>query len=545
MPPLGYRRTTPSAAGESDAPQVVQDGRAARGTLRSLALLVDRLATRADGQDSARDPAAASVVRDALRQYTGRIRESSMQCRIVDGQFVLAGDAVDRGLTRDDPLLGTLLFRCVALGIGSITVRQGAAPAELLTLATFLARSRSGEPTTTVSNTPTSMSTVAEPQPRELLRSWSVLVTPEHAPGGHLRPTSVGAEPVVPRGTTAGAGDTSLEDDARAPMPAIARLAAAHDDAMATRAVDILVEMIDQAEFRGHARTLEQITTAAIVQLHEVGTGAGRLALERLLRRLQHRGSLDLLARRLPSAYDRRGLLELLSRAGETAVDILVRQLMEVDDAAARRAYFDSIVQLDIAGPTLFDLVRDTRWYVVRNAVALLGEMGVEQADVVLLPLLQHDDDRIRIAAARALVRLGTAKALQGLHQAIDDRHAEVRRLAAVSYALTPGTAGMVRPPAARLAMALEKETDEDVALEMLASLGKLGSADAMQRLLRIALPQPQMGEGGEPMREAWLRIAALEALVKARGNAVRPQVEALLHDADPEVAQAALRLRG
>lgn len=238
-------------------------------------------------------------------------------------------------------------------------------------------------------------------------------------------------------------------------------------------------------------------------------------------------------------------LLELLARAGETAVDILVKQLLQAEDGAARRVYFDSIVQLDIAGPMLFDLVRDSRWFVVRNAVALLGEMGVEQADLAMLPLLQHADDRIRVAAARSLVRLGTVKALQGLHAAIDDASAEVRRIAAVSYGLTPGTSGMVRPPAVRLAMALEKETDEDVALEMVASLGKLGGADAVQRLFRLAMPQQPAGDTGEASREAWLRIAALEALVKARGSAIMPHVETLTNDADPEVAQAALRLRG
>jgi hypothetical protein len=93
--------------------------------------------------------------------------------------------------------------------------------------------------------------------------------------------------------------------------------------------------------------------------------------------------------------------------------------------------------------------------------------------------------------------------------------------------------------------MALEKEIDEDVALEMLASLGKLGSADAVQRLLRIAMPQQsQAGETAERPRESWLRIAALEALVRARGNAVMPYVDTLATDADPNVAQAAYRLR-
>jgi len=327
---------------------------------------------------------------------------------------------------------------------------------------------------------------------------------------------------------------------------AFARFSNAHDDLTANRAVDVLLEVLDTAEFRGDARVLEGVAVATVTHLHTVSAGPGRLAVERVLRRLQHRSSLELLASRVPYLPDRTMLLELLSRAGETAVDILVNRLMNADDAASRRAYFDSIVALDLGGTLLFELLRDSRWYIVRNAVALLGEMGVEQADTSMLPLLQHDDARIRIATARALVRLGTAKALHGLHAGVDDPNPEVRRMAAVSYGLTPSAAGGVRPPAARLALALEKETDEDVALEMLAALGKLGSSDAIQRLLRVTMAaQSQAGEAPDKPREAWLRIAALEALVKARGNAVMPHVEQLLNDPDPEVAQAAFRLRG
>ena len=476
-------------------------------------------------------------MRDALRQFTARVREAPLQCRIHDQQFVLDWESVDRGLTRDDPLLGTLLFRCLSLGVGGITVRQGAAPAELLTLATLLARRRTVEDTLAMNDTPTSMSAVAEQQPRELLRSWSVLVTPADHPGGHRLTTP----PDGARGVSAGASSMPSDVDAgvstealQGAGPTLVRLAAATDDLACSRVVDALVPIIDLAEFRGDARLLEQVAVAAARQAHVVAGGGGRLALERVIRRLQHRSSLELLAGRLPYVENRTLLLELLARAGETAVDILVKQLMQADDGAARRVYFDSIVQLDIAGPTLFDLVRDSRWFVVRNAVALLGEMGIEQADLAMLPLLQHADERIRTAAARSLVRLGTAKALQGLHAAIDDTSAEVRRIAAVSYGLTSGTGPVVRPPALRLAMALEKETNEDVALEMLASLGKLGSADAVQRLLRLAMPQQQAGDTGEAPREAWLRIAALEALVKARGSAVMPHVQALMNDADP-----------
>lgn len=565
MPPLGYRRSTPSStlAVDSGMHRAVPDGRAARGTLRALALLVDRMATLGLGQGREPDPERMASVRDALRQLTARIREAAMLCRVMEGQFVLAGDPVDRGLTRDDPLLGTLLQRCLTLGVGSITVRQGAAPSELLTLAQLLtqslatsgaasanaasgdsARGDSFSPPPSRSDTPTTLSSIsADPAPRELLRSWSVLVTPADTSHGSTTERSAMAAEAVASPTASG---EAAEHGTSPTAIALSRLAGAHADDTAMRAADAIVALLDDLEFRGEAQGIEGIARAVMAHGHQVGAGPGRLATERILRRLQHRRTLELLASRVPHSPDRLVLLELLARAGEIAVDVLVRQLMSAEDTQSRRAYFDSIVSLDLGGTMLFDLLRDSRWFVVRNAVALLGEMGVQSADMAMLPLLSHEDDRIRIAVARALIRLGTAKAIAGLHNAIDDRHAEVRRIAAVSYGLSNSVSGGVRPPAARLAAAFEQETDEDAALEMLAALGKLGSSDAIQRLLRIAVP-PQNTEAGEKTvpREAWLRIAAIEALFKARGNAVLPAIEMLVNDQDAEVAAAAQRLRG
>ncbi len=520
------------------------DGRAARGAVRALALLVDRIVTL--GMAGAGDALERAAVRDALRSLAARIREGAMLCRIVDGQFVLAGEPVDPGLTRDDPLLASLLQRGIALGIGGITVRQGAAPGELFTLASMLASSpRSREAPPFSSDTPTTMSSItgtgggsglagAESASRELLRSWSVLVTPADVASEYRLETP--AEGIAAINATLPEGMTSS-----VAATALTRLTAAHGDDAANHAVDQLVQVLDDAEYRGDAHVVEGIARACVAQVHAVGTGGTRLALERLLRRLQHRRTLELIGERLPHVPDRLILLELFARAGEIAVEILVNQLMRVQDAPARRAYFDSIVSLDLGATLLFELVRDPRWYVVRNAVALLGEMGVEYADTAMLPLVTHEDDRIRIAVARALIRLGSAKALAGLHGLIDDRNAEVRRIAAASYGLTSSASGSVRPPAARLAMALERETDEDVALEMLASLGRLGSADAVQRLLRIALPpqQPQDGSERPAPRESYLRVAAIESLLRARGQAVVPALESLRNDPDPDVAAA------
>ncbi len=508
-----------------------------RTVARALALLVDRLTLLGPSLDALREPGPVqNAVREALRQLTARSRDSALLCRVMGGQLVLDGVPLDGRVTADDPLLGSLLPRLIAQGIGGITVRQGASPGELLTLARLLARSPRdvAAAEATASDTPTTMHALLEldEAPRELLRSWSVLVTPAPRSPSAARDAMSSLEPMDGTGTLAGT---------------LTRLAASRTDAATASAVTQLLEVLAEAHRRGDGVVIEHIARACMTHLYAVGGQGGRIALETAFRHLLQRGPLDLLVQRLPHAADRRPLLQLLARGGDVTVDALVHHLMTAQEPQARRAYFDSIIAMDLGSTALFDALRDARWFVVRNAAALLGEMGVEQADVAMLPLLTHTDDRIRIATARALLRLGTIKALHGLHGVVEDPNGEVRRISAAAYGLAGSAHGGMRPPAARLAMALERETDEDVALEMLASLGKLGSADAIQRLLRIAQPQSTQTSDlveRQPPRESWMRIAALEALVRARGHAMIPAIEGLINDADPEVAEAAGKLR-
>lgn len=463
--------------------------------LRALALLVSRL----DGPDD-----GSVAVRDALRQLMARSRESALLLRLEGDDLLLAGAPVLAETVGGDPRVEALRQRLAARGVGSITVREGAAPGELLTLARWI----------------TGSAPDASHGAREQLRTWSVLVEAAASAAGDLATSPV--------------------------AHALSRFVAARSDTTAVPAVATLMDVLDDAEARGDAAAVEGVAQACMAQLRVVGGGGGRLAIESLLRRLMRPGMLQLLAIRLPASQDSGSLLQLFARSGDTGVECLLAQLLIAEDSVARRAYFDAIVAMDVGASLLYDTLRDPRWFVVRNAAALLGEMGIEQADVELLPLLEHADDRIRIAAARALIRLRTPVALTGLHRTIDDSNAEVRRLAASAYGIAGTLRGRSRPAAGPLSAALDREGDDDVALEMLAALGRLGSSHAVQRLLRIALPASSERVPGErvPPRDPWVRIAAMEALVQARGHAMLPAIEALMGDADAEVAAAASRLR-
>jgi len=521
---MGLIGATTRGAAERRTPdtgiaRAVGDTRGAEAIARALMTLVERLESTGDAAS-----AADTGLRDALRQLAARSRDSALLCRIVDDVLVLEGGYAAPREGAADAVHDGLRTRLVRIGAASLTIRDGASPGELLTLAMMLASSTNAAMASVPSQTPTTVHVFGDvvDAPQELLRTWSVLVMPVQQPKASTSPVTVSGQ-------------------------ALTKLAHARTDDAVTSAVATLMVALEDAIRRGDAMTVESIARGTMAHLQTTGSGGGRLALEAAIRHLLQPQALALLALRLPMSTERGALLQLMSRAGDLAVETLTNRLLQSDEPIARRAYFDGIVAMDVGSPLLFELLHDPRWYVVRNAAALLGEMRVDHSDDALVPLLRHTDDRIRIAAARSLSRVRTPKALRALHAAIDDAHPEVRRISASAFGLATTATGSMRPPAARLSLALEREQHEDVALEMLAALGRLGSADAVQRLLRIAMAAPleaSTGERNGDARDAWQRIAALEALVRARGHAMTSLIENLMTDADREVAAAAKRLR-
>src|SRR5205085_11948174 len=100
------------------------------------------------------------------------------------------------------------------------------------------------------------------------------------------------------------------------------------------------------------------------------------------------------------------------------------------------RHVFINILQLSQAGiPTIVNMLGDTRWFVMRNAADLLGEMRVKSAESALLPLLQHTDERVRKSAANALINLGTTTGFRAVCEMFQAESPRTRAHAAMALA--------------------------------------------------------------------------------------------------------------
>lgn len=252
------------------------------------------------------------------------------------------------------------------------------------------------------------------------------------------------------------------------------------------------------------------------------------------VRRLAKPTILRAVASVLPRRKERlEEFVAVLARAGDEGAEALIEQLTAAQTLPERRLYFDALVRLQAGQHTLIHMLGDPRWYVARNAAELLGELNAADADGPLSELLTHNDDRVRRAAAHALGKLGTRQAVVALRRALKDSSAHVRALAAGGLAIRKG-----QRSAGTLVRALETEADPDVQMAILAALGRVANAEAVQRLIQAAEPA-----GGLFRRKASAyRIAAVQGLGEARTPAALTALKGLSTDKDKEVREAATR---
>ena len=301
-----------------------------------------------------------------------------------------------------------------------------------------------------------------------------------------------------------------------------------------TRLLDDLVTLVDVASREGKTELVADTIYAAVVG-EEARTDAGqKRAYTMALRRLNKTVLLRMVASLLPRLREKHDhYIAVLGRMGEDGADALIEQLTAAQSLSDRRMYFDALVKLKAGVPALIHMLGDARWYVARNAADLLGEMQTPEADLPLAELLRHDDERVRRAAASALAKVGTNKAFAALRGALRDSSPQVRLLAAAGLAARKGTKS-----AHTLTRALDEEEDGEVQMQIVATLGRLATADAVQRLIKLAEP----AGGLFKKKSAGLRVAAVQALGEARTNPAIKALQELREDKDPEVREAAFR---
>jgi HEAT repeat protein len=120
-----------------------------------------------------------------------------------------------------------------------------------------------------------------------------------------------------------------------------------------------------------------------------------------------------------------------LSQLEKNAIIPLFSLASEVQDINARKVVLDSLVTLGRDSlDVLSSAVKDRRWQVARNAVAILGRIGDKAAVDILRQAINHSEPNVRREVIRSLGIIGGPKAGEVLLIALDDTDQQIRTAA-------------------------------------------------------------------------------------------------------------------
>ncbi len=315
----------------------------------------------------------------------------------------------------------------------------------------------------------------------------------------------------------------------------LARLRAATGSDGLARLLDEMVARTEAAAREGDAHRVHAFLTTAVHREEESDAHQVRMAIGVALRRLLALPHVRLVATLLPRMPELRDdVCKVLGRAGEEGADAVIEQLVASESTSDRRAYFSMLVRLQAGVPALVHMLGDPRWYVVRNAAELLGEIGAGGAAEALERALGHEDQRVRRAAAIALGRLATPAAGQALRDALRHADPDTRSHAALALAASGWPYA-----AAALRRALVDEEEGDVQLALVTALGRAGTEDAVDALAELSEPP----RGLFRRRGTPLRTAAVNALADADTPRARDVLARLRKDRDRGVREVVERV--
>jgi len=300
------------------------------------------------------------------------------------------------------------------------------------------------------------------------------------------------------------------------------------------QAGDVLAVLGRQLEsaIKTHRIAQAMAIVAGVVKAEQQVTDATRRRQYSIaLKRMYTKSLLEAIAELASAPGHRDDALLVLRRAGEDGVEVLLDLLIAAPTIEERRGIFMALTGMKEGTDQLVHMLGHHQWFVVRNVAELAGELGLEEAVPALAQQLDNDDERVRKAVALALAKIGSGAAAEFMRRALRDKSPEVRIQAALGVGGRRSSA-LAMP----LVVAMEEEEDEGVQRELMLALGRIGSAAAVQALIKFAQP------GGRVFgrRPTSVRATAVEGLRLAATPAAVGTLEGLTDDGDKRVRVAA-----
>ena len=230
---------------------------------------------------------------------------------------------------------------------------------------------------------------------------------------------------------------------------------------------------------------------------------------------------------------EREALIQAFLRLGDSVAEVIAHALTNTEDRLARKTYVAALGAFGPAGALAVEkMLRDSRWFVVRNGVAVLGAVGGPSAIEHLTGSLANQNAKVRRETVRSLAKIGGENAGLLVSSMLGDSDPKVRAGAARAVSALKAERGY------KQLMEILKQGDEEAVIEqVLRALGALGDPSAVpaieKRVKGTIFSRPPKG----------VRLAGLTALAAIGTPHAMSLVKKARTDKDPEISSAAAKL--
>lgn len=225
----------------------------------------------------------------------------------------------------------------------------------------------------------------------------------------------------------------------------------------------------------------------------------------------------------------------------ERSVGPLLQALAEEEDLLVRKAIVEIVTRIGrVAVPTILENLTDSRWYMVRNMITVLGSLGMPDLAPHVAATLPHPDLRVKKEAIKALSRIPHPAAVTALCELCffpEETVALTATAALASKKETEAVVALYRRAAAKLIL----YPNYRLAHEAIDSLRAIGTDEAVTALEEILA-----------LRALWrtekfraMKFHALRSISKIKGERSEEVLERARRSADRSLRTEAERILG
>ena len=225
----------------------------------------------------------------------------------------------------------------------------------------------------------------------------------------------------------------------------------------------------------------------------------------------------------------------------ERSVGPLLQALAEEEDLLVRKAIVEIVTRIGrVAVPTILDNLTDSRWYMVRNMITVLGTLGMPDLAPHVAATLSHPDLRVKKEAIKALSRIPHPSAVTALCELCFFPEETVALTATAALASKKDTEAVVtlyRRAAAKLIFYPNYRLAHE-AIDSLRAIGTDEAVTALEEVLALrALWQTEKFRA--------MKFHALRSISKIRGERSEEVLERARRSGDRAVRFEAERIIG